>query len=208
MICKIISGGQTGVDRAALDAALKHGIDCGGWCPTGRLDEFGRIPQRYPVQELQHGGFDERTIQNVKDSDGTLIIYCRRLHGGTQFTVEWCGQLRRPHRPIDASTTLPEDAAQFLSDFVQTRNIKVLNVAGPRESEWPEGYDYAFRALNVFLRSSTRLRATSAQQGSKTKSKRRSQRTGITRSAAPLPDRGGRRSKRGSKQRASKSKTR
>ena len=72
---KIISGGQTGVDRAALDAALKHGIECGGWCPAGRLDEFGRIPDRYPVKELEHGSFVERTMQNVKDSDGTVIIY-------------------------------------------------------------------------------------------------------------------------------------
>ena len=74
---KIISGGQTGVDRAALDVSLKHGIDCGGWCPAGRLDEFGRIPDRYPVRELQAGGFAERTMQNVKDSDGTVVIYSR-----------------------------------------------------------------------------------------------------------------------------------
>jgi predicted Rossmann-fold nucleotide-binding protein len=72
---KIISGGQTGVDRAALDVALRHGIECGGWCPAGRLDEFGKIPDHYPVQELQGGGFTERTLQNVKDSDGTVVIY-------------------------------------------------------------------------------------------------------------------------------------
>jgi len=72
---EIISGGQTGVDRAALDVALKNGIDCGGWCPTGRLDEVGRIPDRYPLKELEHGGFTERTLQNVKDSEGTVIIY-------------------------------------------------------------------------------------------------------------------------------------
>ena len=72
---KIISGGQTGVDRAALDVALGHGIECGGWCPAGRLDEFGKIPDHYPLQELQSGGFNERTLQNVKDSDGTVVIY-------------------------------------------------------------------------------------------------------------------------------------
>ena len=71
---KIISGGQTGVDRAALDVALRRGVNCGGWCPVGRLDEFGKIPEQYPVQELQSGGFTERTLQNVKDSDGIVVI--------------------------------------------------------------------------------------------------------------------------------------
>ena len=71
---RIISGGQTGVDRAALDVALEHRTECGGWCPAGRLDEFGKIPDHYPIQELQDGGFTERTLQNVKDSDGTVVI--------------------------------------------------------------------------------------------------------------------------------------
>ena len=83
---KIISGGQTGVDRAALDFALKYGSECGGWCPAGRLDEFGRIPDRYPLKELKQGSFAERTLQNVKDSDGTVVIYCEELRGGTEFT--------------------------------------------------------------------------------------------------------------------------
>ena len=75
---KIISGGQTGVDRAALDMALKHGIECAGWCPAGRLDEFGRIPDHYPVQELPGGGFTERTLQNVKDYDSSIrVFHCR-----------------------------------------------------------------------------------------------------------------------------------
>src|SRR5437867_5771751 len=90
---KIMSGGQTGVDRAALDVALKHGIDCGGWCPAGRLDEFGRIPDRYPVRELQAGGFTERTMQNVKDSDGTVVIYSGQIGGGTEQTVRLCVDL-------------------------------------------------------------------------------------------------------------------
>ncbi|MFL6540447.1 MAG: YpsA SLOG family protein, partial [Chthoniobacterales bacterium] len=79
---KIISGGQTGVDRAALDAALSLGIESGGWCPTGRLAEKGRIPDQYPVRELPNGGFPERTLQNVLDSDATIIIHPGSLHGG------------------------------------------------------------------------------------------------------------------------------
>ena len=148
---KIISGGQTGVDRAALDVALKHGIDCGGWCPAGRLDEFGRIPDRYPVRELQAGGFTERTVQNVKDSDGTVVIYNGQIGGGTEQTVRLCVDLKRPKELIDASKIRAEDAASLITDFVREKGIKILNVAGPRQSEWPEGYAYAFRVLELFL---------------------------------------------------------
>ena len=175
---KIISGGQTGVDRAALDVALKHGIDCGGWCPTGRLDEFGRIPDRYPVQELgrvnkearslhRAGGletiapsknagiFAERTLANVKDSDATIIIYCARLRGGTEYTLECCKQLRRPRLLIDASKVAIDDAAKLITDFLRKKKIGILNVAGPRQSEWSQGYDWAFRALDHHLSSIT-----------------------------------------------------
>ena len=148
---KIISGGQTGVDRAALDVALKHGIESGGWCPNGRLDEFGRIPDRYPLKELETGGFTERTLQNVKDSDGTVIIYLGKLSGGTEQTVKFCVEQRRPHELIEASTVSVEKAAHLIVDFVQENSIRTLNVAGPRQSEWLEGYKYAFRALNKFL---------------------------------------------------------
>ena len=145
---KIISGGQTGVDRAALDVALRHGIEAGGWCPAGRLDEFGRIPDQYPVQELA-GGFTERTLQNVKDSEGTVIIYSGKLGGGTGQTVRFCMELQRPHQLIDASKVSAEDAAELIAGFVRKHKIDILNVAGPRQSEWTEGYDYAFRALDI-----------------------------------------------------------
>jgi hypothetical protein len=150
---KIISGGQTGVDRAALDVALKHGIDAGGWCPTGRLDEFGRIPDRYPVKELESGGFTERTLQNVKDSDGTVIIYPGKLSGGTEQTVHFCVEQQRPHELIDSSNVSTEKAAQLIADFVRTNKIDVLNVAGPRQSEWAKGYDYTMSIFEAFVNS-------------------------------------------------------
>ena len=172
---KIISGGQTGVDRAALDVALKHEIDCNGWCPAGRLDEFGRIPDRYPLKELkqenrkgrspdrpggletaapwhERGIFAERTLANVRDSDGTIVIYSGQLRGGTEYTVESCKRLQRPHQLIDASKISIGDAAKLIANFVRKKKIDFLNVAGPRQSEWPDGYDYAFRALEAFLR--------------------------------------------------------
>jgi hypothetical protein len=148
---KIISGGQTGVDRAALDVALKHRIDCGGWCPAGRFDEFGGIPDRYPLRELEGGGFTERTLQNVKDSDGTVIIYTGKLSGGTEQTVRFCRELEQPHQLIDASKFSPQAAAKLVADLVRKHKIEILNAAGPRQSEWPEGYDYASCALDAFL---------------------------------------------------------
>jgi Circularly permutated YpsA SLOG family len=152
---KIISGGQTGVDRAALDVALKRKIDCGGWCPAGRLDEIGRIPDRYPLKELQHGGFTERTLQNVKDSDGTVILYSVQLSGGTEQTVRFCVEQERPHQLIDASKISTEEAARSIANLVRKHKIDILNVAGPRQSEWPEGYDYAYCAIDVFVNSIT-----------------------------------------------------
>jgi Circularly permutated YpsA SLOG family len=148
---KIISGGQTGVDRAALDAALKHGIECGGWVPAGRLDEFDRIPDRYPVRELEYGSFTERTLRNVKDSDGTIIIYSDTLGGGTEETIQFCIEQKRPHVLMDAEKIPAERAAKLIADFVREERINTLNVAGPRQSEWTGGYDYAFRTLDTFL---------------------------------------------------------
>jgi hypothetical protein len=148
---KIISGGQTGVDRAALDAALKHGIDCGGWCPAGRLDEFGWIPDRYPVKELAEGSFAERTLQNVKDSDGTVIVYFENLRGGTEYTVQCCIEQQRPYKLIDAGKVSAKAAVKLIFDFVRENKIDVVNIAGPRESEWADGYHYVFQMVDKFL---------------------------------------------------------
>ena len=150
-IMKIVSGGQTGVDRAALDVALKLGVECGGWCPAGRRDEVGVIPNHYPVQELPNAGPDERTLQNVKDSDATLIIYFETITGGTEFTLESCRQLRRPNILIDAGAVSVEDAGRNIAAFTADHDVRVLNVAGPRQSEWPGGYDYAFRAPEILV---------------------------------------------------------
>jgi hypothetical protein len=150
---KIVSGGQTGVDRAALDVALKDGIECGGWCPDHRLDEFGRIPEHYPLQEVERGGFNERTRRNVRDSDATVIIYIDRLQGGTDHTLWRCIKQRKPYLLIDAAKLSRQEAANAIIDFTRMHTIHILNVAGPRQSEWSEGYDYAYCALAGFLES-------------------------------------------------------
>lgn len=148
---KIISGGQTGVDRAALDVALKRKIPCGGWCPQGRRDELGRIPERYPLREVPGGGFDERTRENVIASDGTVIFCHGTLTGGSRYTEQCCREQGRPCLLISEQQISAEAAARLISDFVREHGVEVLNVAGPRLSEWPAGYDYCFRVLELFL---------------------------------------------------------
>jgi predicted Rossmann fold nucleotide-binding protein DprA/Smf involved in DNA uptake len=93
---KIISGGQTGVDRAALDAALAAGIALGGWCPKGRLAEDGPLPEHYPLEQTPRRSYRQRTEWNVRDSDGTLVLYWGELQGGTLATVKLADQYRRP----------------------------------------------------------------------------------------------------------------
>jgi hypothetical protein len=149
----IISGAQTGVDRAALDAALALGYPCGGWCPSGRRDESGVIPAHYPVKELKNGRFRMRTIQNLMDADGTLILYFGELEGGTEDTAYRCIKLKRPYRLIDGREVHPKRAAEIALDFVRTRRLTTLNVAGPRTSKCPEAYDYAYQVIHALLKA-------------------------------------------------------
>jgi len=125
-ILKIISGGQTGVDRAALDVALKYRIKCGGWCPDGRLDESGKIPDRYPLKELKHGGNEERTLRNVHDSDGTVVIYFHELEGGTGYTVGCC----------EIFTGRRCDADGFIRVRPRRRNAQFGRSARERVGRW------------------------------------------------------------------------
>jgi Circularly permutated YpsA SLOG family len=140
---QIISGGQTGVDRAALDAALSIGVCCGGWCPAGRRAEDGVIPLRYPLTELPGGGYDERTHRNVEDSDATLVVTFGRASGGTARTIEFCRQLGRPHLIVDAAIVPLEEAVRRAVQFVTAGAQRRLNVAGPRASGEPRAYAYA-----------------------------------------------------------------
>src|SRR5438045_4470583 len=119
-ILKIISGGQTGVDRGALDAALAFEVECGGWCPAGRLAEDGTIPKRYPVMELANAGYAERTARNVADSDGTLIISKGEPIGGTRETIDRCVEMRKPYLIIDCASMSFEEAIEEATEFVES----------------------------------------------------------------------------------------
>ncbi len=147
----IRSGAQTGVDRAALDAALDAGVSCGGWCPEGRLAEDGRIADRYPVSELSGADYLQRTRGNVIDSDGSVIVYFGSPTGGTEQTLACCIEKHMPYLLIDATEFSEKQAAQRIAQFVQEHAIADLNIAGPRASDAPGAYDFAYRALIRFL---------------------------------------------------------
>src|ERR1700681_4401528 len=144
---KVVSGGQTGVDRGALDAALAAQFPCGGWCPADRAAEDGLIPAQYPLTPLARGGYRERTRQNVLDSDGTAILFHGVLGGGTLLTLELCKREGKPHVVIDASKTSASEAADEIARFVEEHEIRVLNVAGPRTSGWKEGHAFTVAAV-------------------------------------------------------------
>jgi hypothetical protein len=138
-VSKIVSGGQTGVDRAALDVALALGLDCGGWCPLGRRAEDGPIPGRYPLRQCESPEYAERTRLNVRDSDATLVVCTGQPMGGSALTKRLAGELGRPVLVIDP------DAADTRSRFGEWigAGVAVLNVAGPRESTEPGIYGRA-----------------------------------------------------------------
>jgi hypothetical protein len=150
---QVVSGGQTGVDRAALDVALELGIACGGWCPKGRLAEDGPIADRYPLRETRSTRYARRTLCNVRDSDATLIVAREPLRGGTAYTERCAGELERPLLVVAPDAT---DAAllERVRRWLVENEVEVLNVAGPRESGAPGTYERACAFLRSLLRAS------------------------------------------------------
>ncbi len=145
---KIISGGQTGVDRAALDLALELDIPCGGWCPKGRLAEDGVIDLRYPLKETDSPEYPVRTEMNVKDSDATLIITKGPVTEGTAMTLELAKKHKKPHLLVDLSV---RKDPMIVKKWLEFNQVGVLNVAGPRESRTPGIYDQTIQFLRRVL---------------------------------------------------------
>jgi hypothetical protein len=145
---KIVSGGQTGADRAALDVALEVGIAVGGWCPRGRRALDGPLPARYPLTETPSADYAQRTEWNVRDSDATLILHRGPLSGGTLFTAEMAAKHGRPLLRVDLDVPVePEAVASWLNQ----QGVIVLNLAGPREENAPGIYLQAKAFLRRLL---------------------------------------------------------
>jgi hypothetical protein len=152
MLKRIISGGQTGVDRAALDAAIRMGIPHGGWIPKGRLTEAGPLPETYKLNEMPNNSYAERTEKNVIDADGTLIISRGAPTGGTDYTRKMALQHGKQLLHIDLTLHRnPFDAASLVSSWLKINKIETLNVAGPRASKDPDVYGAALALLTHIL---------------------------------------------------------
>ena len=148
---KIISGGQTGVDRAALDAARSLGFETGGWCPKGRLAEDGCIDSKYKLKETTCTLYQNRTEWNVRDSDGTLIIAHGKLTYGTAYTYKVCRQLNKPSIILDPQVDTNELCKEFNRWLIRNQ-IKSLNVAGPRQDGGQTVYRKAYKMMIRLLK--------------------------------------------------------
>jgi len=151
MLEKIVSGGQTGADRAALDFALKFNIDHGGWVPRGRRTEAGPLPLRYELCETGTTDYRDRTRRNILDSDGTLIVYRGQLKGGSLLTCTIAQEAEKPLCLLDLMSVEEFEAGVILKSFIQDNETRVLNVAGPRFSHDPWIYQDVRTLLEVML---------------------------------------------------------
>lgn len=154
MITKIISGGQTGADRAALDVAIEFSIPHGGWIPKGRKTEAGPLSEKYQLKEMPSTDYPQRTEQNVIDSDGTLIISHGDLTGGSEYTRQMAEKHNKVWIHVDASKVSVDAAVEVIRAWISGNKIKVLNVAGPRASKDPKIYGTVKRVLSAALVSS------------------------------------------------------
>ena len=160
MIEKIVSGGQTGVDRAALDAAINMGFSYGGWCPKGRIDERGVIPEKYDqLMEIkgefgsEKENYDTRTKLNIRDSDGTLIIVpslplSDQIKDGTLLTIAEVSSRGKPFFLIGLSA---EDNITTCVEWLKDKDFRILNIAGPRESTCEGIYQASLDFLNTLM---------------------------------------------------------
>ncbi|TVQ32742.1 MAG: molybdenum cofactor carrier [Phycisphaeraceae bacterium] len=151
MIERIISGGQTGVDRAALDAALETGFPCAGWAPRGRLAEDGPIPERYPLKETPDDDVEQRTEWNVRDADGLLILTLGPTDIGTDHAARCAESAAKPILFIDMERMSASDAADEIIEWSNWRGLSAINIAGPRESSSPGVYDKALAVVRALL---------------------------------------------------------
>ncbi|MFQ5469944.1 MAG: putative molybdenum carrier protein [Gammaproteobacteria bacterium] len=148
MIEKIVSGGQTGVDRAALDAAIQQGVPIGGWCPEGRLADDGPIDNRYPLQEVADTDHTVRTEFNVRDSDGSLMIYRDKLHGGTAYALEMAKRMAKPVMAVNLDDS--PDPKELIK-WIKQNELKTLHIGGQREDTSPGIYGISLALITQII---------------------------------------------------------
>jgi len=147
----IVSGGQTGADRAALDFAIAHGIEHGGWCPLRRRAEDGPLDAKYRLVETEREGYRARTVRNVRDSDATLILNLGDLEGGSLETMRIAQRRGKPVRAVQLDATPTDAELNELREWLRANAVARLNVAGPRESKRPGVYEAACAMLERLL---------------------------------------------------------
>ena len=153
MIEKIVSGGQTGADRAGLDAAIACGIPHGGWCPKGRKAEDGPIPATYQLAETTSASYSVRTERNVRDSDGSVIFTMGPLSRGSKLTADYAKKHGKPWVHLDLLAMDDAQATAALASLVEQHDIRTLNVAGSRGSSNPDLADRVFAVVCAVVRS-------------------------------------------------------
>jgi predicted Rossmann fold nucleotide-binding protein DprA/Smf involved in DNA uptake len=152
----IVSGGQTGADRAALDFAIRHGLPHTGWCPRRRRAEDGTIPSEYRLRETPSSHYSQRTEWNVRDSDATIVFSVKeRLTGGTWLTFELARRLGKPVLHLSRDEANVAAAAVKLLSFIEQLPVRTLNVAGPRASQEPEISAFIFAVFAAAFRVDT-----------------------------------------------------
>lgn len=151
LVKRMVSGGQTGADRAALDFAIEHGIEHGGWCPKGWSAEDGRIPKKYQLQEMPGRGYRQRTKRNVIDSDGTLILNLGELEGGSLATLRFAEKFNKTHLVVQLDGGVRKEETELVLSWLRRSPVNILNVAGPRESKRPEIYRLTYELMASLL---------------------------------------------------------
>lgn len=164
LVSEIVSSGQTGVDRAALDWARQRGVIHGGWCPKGRLAADGPLPEHYLLRETESTGYRQRTKLNVKDSDATLIFNMGPLDGGTLQTVRFAQTLCKPHLVVQIDEMALEAAAHNVRAWLVEGRFRTLNVAGPREEKRPGVYAGVLALLDACVKASSGAEAAGQER--------------------------------------------
>ncbi len=148
MVIKILSSGQAGVERAALDVAIATEIDCGGWCAKGRMAEDGPLDAKYPVVETNTMSATKSSEANIRDSDGTLLLVWGKMAGPTLKTAAIAARL---NKSLFIANMSENPSVGEIEAWATKSKIKVLNVAGQKASEVPDAYNKAFKFLKVVL---------------------------------------------------------